>query len=116
MGDINTEGMAIAPGVVETIVSLAVRDVPGVASVGVATPTSGFLSLLTQRQTAPGVSVATNKEGELEVIVSLTVISGFSLTEIATNVRNAVADAMKTQVGIPVARVDIAVDDIQFRD
>ena len=36
MPDINTESMAIAPGVVETIVTLAVRDVAGVASVGAA--------------------------------------------------------------------------------
>ena len=33
MPDINTESMAIVPGVVETIVTLAVRDVAGVASV-----------------------------------------------------------------------------------
>ena len=44
MSDINTEGMAIAPGVMETIVILAVREVPGVASVGAAP--SGIRSLL----------------------------------------------------------------------
>ena len=47
MPDINTESMAIAPGVVETIVTLAVRDVAGVASVGAAP--SGIRSLLSFR-------------------------------------------------------------------
>ena len=48
MSDINTEGMAIAPGVMETIVILAVREVPGVASVGAAP--SGIRSLLAFKQ------------------------------------------------------------------
>ena len=34
MSDLNIEGMTIAPGVVETIISLAARDVEGVASIG----------------------------------------------------------------------------------
>ena len=48
MPDINTESMAIAPGVVETIVTLAVRDVAGVASVGAAP--SGIRSLLSFKE------------------------------------------------------------------
>ena len=34
MSDLTVDGMALAPGVVETIVSIAVADVDGVASVG----------------------------------------------------------------------------------
>ena len=34
MSELNVEGMALAPGVVETIVSIAVSEVEGVACVG----------------------------------------------------------------------------------
>ena len=92
MPDINTESMAIAPGVVETIVTLAVRDVAGVASVGAAP--SGIRSLLSFKQSVQGVSV----------------------NEIADNVRKSVADAVLSQVGLTVSRVDIRVDGIVFQD
>ena len=38
MSELNVEGMALAPGVVETIVSIAVSEVEGVACVGSAGP------------------------------------------------------------------------------
>ena len=34
MNELNLDGMALAPGVVETIVSIAANEVEGVASVG----------------------------------------------------------------------------------
>ena len=108
MPDINTESMAIAPGVVETIVTLAVRDVAGVASVGAAP--SGIRSLLSFKQSVQGVSV------NVDVAVSLRVQSGRSLNEIADNVRKSVADAVLSQVGLTVSRVDIRVDGIVFQD
>lgn len=114
MSDINTEGMAIAPGVMETIVILAVRDVPGVASVGAAP--SGIRSLLAFKQSTQGVTVSLNDDETVEVAVTLRVLSGHSLEEVAATVRSAVADAVLTQVGLTVSRVDITVDGIQFQD
>lgn len=89
MPDINTESMAIAPGVVETIVTLAVRDVAGVASVGAAP--SGIRSLLSFKQSVQGVSVNVSHDNTVDVAVSLRVQSGRSLNEIADNVRKSVA-------------------------
>ena len=74
MPDINTESMAIAPGVVETIVTLAVRDVAGVASVGAAP--SGIRSLLSFKQSVQGVSVNVSHDNTVDVAVSLRVQSG----------------------------------------
>ena len=113
MPDINTESMAIAPGVVETIVTLAVRDV-GVASVGAAP--SGIRSLLSFKQSVQGVSVNVSHDNTVDVAVSLRVQSGRSLNEIADNVRKSVADAVLSQVGLTVSRVDIRVDGIVFQD
>ena len=69
MSDINTEGMAIAPGVMETIVILAVREVPGVASVGAAP--SGIRSLLAFKQSTQGVVVSLAENDTVEVAVTL---------------------------------------------
>ena len=114
MSDINTEGMAIAPGVMETIVILAVREVPGVASVGAAP--SGIRSLLAFKQSTQGVVVSVTDDDTVQVEVTIRVLSSHPLEETAAAVRSAVADAVLTQVGLTVSRVDIVVDGIQFQD
>lgn len=114
MSDINTEGMAIAPGVMETIVTLAVRDVPGVASVGAAP--SGIRSLLAFKQSTQGVVVQVSEDDTVQVEVTIRILSGHSLEAVAASVRSAVADAVLTQVGLTVSRVDIKVDGILFQD
>lgn len=114
MSDINTEGMAIAPGVMETIVTLAVREVQGVASVGSAP--SGIRSLLAFKQSTQGVLVNVGEDDTVQVEVTIRVLSGHSLEAVAASVRSAVADAVLTQVGLTVSRVDIKVDGILFQD
>lgn len=114
MSDVTKEGMAIAPGVVETIVALAVRDVPGVASVGMS-PT-GLRALIAPKQATDGISVSTAEDGTLQVAVELHIIGGHSLTEIADQVRTQIADAVLSQAGMTVSRVDVRIDGIQFRD
>lgn len=114
MSDINTEGMAIAPGVMETIVILAVREVPGVASVGAAP--SGIRSLLAFKQSTQGVVVSVAEDDTVAVDVTLRIQSGHSVEEVAAAVRRVVADAVLAQVGLVVSRVDVTVDGIQFQD
>ena len=113
MTDLNIDGMAIAPGVVETIISLAVRDVDGVASVGDPT-TSGIRSLIGGKPSTQGIEVETGENDELHVSIRLYVKSGYVLPDLAASVRQAVADAINTQVGATVGSVDIYVDGIQF--
>ncbi len=114
MSDITTEGMAIAPGVVETIVTLAVREVPGVASVGAAS--AGIRALLSSKPSTQGVVVTASEDGTVAVEVAINVLSGYSLNSLADQVRSSVADAALTQVGLTVSRVDIRVDGIHFQD
>lgn len=116
MADLNIDGMAIAPGVVETIISLAAREVEGVASVGPAA-TSGIMSLIGGgKPSTQGIEVTTDENDELHVAIRMEVESGRVLPDIAANVRQAVADAVSTQVGAKVAEVDIYIDGIQFND
>ena len=114
MSDLNIEGMTIAPGVVETIISLAARDVEGVARIGPAT-TSGLMRLSGGgRPSTQGIEVTTDENDELHVSIRMDVKSGNVLPDLAANVRRAVVDAIATQVGVKVAAVDIYIDGIQF--
>ena len=115
MADLNIEGMAVAPGVVETIISLAARDVSGVASIGDAT-TSGIRTLIGGKPSTQGVDVEMDENNELHVSLRLIVESRRVLPDVAANVRRAVADAVSTQVGATVGSVDVYIDGIQFGD
>lgn len=116
MTDLNFDGMAIAPGVVETIISLAARDVDGVASVGDPT-TSGIMSLIGGgKPSTQGIEIETGEDESLHVVVRLYVKSGYVLPDVAAEVRQAIADALETQVGAKVSAVDVYIDGIQFEN
>ena len=114
MADLNIDGMAIAPGVVETIVSLAAQSVDGVTCVGDPT-TSGFLSIIGGgRPSTQGIEIEADEENKLHISIRLYVENGQVLPELAANVRQAIADAVSSQVGLEVGSVDIFIDGIQF--
>ena len=115
MADLNIEGMAVAPGVVETIISLAARDVPGVACIGDA-PAGGIRTLIGGKPSTQGVDVEMDENNELHVSLRLIVESGRVLPDVAAEVRRAVADAVSIQVGATVGSVDVYIDGIQFGD
>ena len=76
----------------------------------------GSVPILSFKQSVQGVSVNVSHDNTVDVAVSLRVQSGRSLNEIADNVRKSVADAVLSQVGLTVSRVDIRVDGIVFQD
>lgn len=115
MSELNIEGMAIAPGVVETIVTIAVREVEGVAAVGSAA-TKGSLRSVLSGKAGQAIELNVNDEGKLEVAVHIDVYFGQTLPELAERVRKAVADAVASQVGTEVASVDVYVDGLQFSE
>ena len=97
------DGITIAPGVVETIISLAAAEVPGVAGVG----TAGAIST---------IKSAFNAGNAIPVTISIQAYYGYRLVEIAENVRKAVADALAAQVGVTVTSVDVHVDALSFEE
>lgn len=114
MAELNIEGIAIAPGVVETIVSLAAQSVEGVSCVGDPT-TSGIRSIIGGgKPSTQGIEIDEGEAGGLHVSLRLTVKSGCVLPDLAAEVRQAVADAISSQVGVKVGSVDIFIDGIQF--
>lgn len=111
MTNLNFDGMAIADGVIETIVSLAVKDVEGVAALSSA-PSGGILP--SRKPKAAGVEVMPNEDGSIAVAIRVEVLHGYSLPAVADSIRQAVADAALAQIGVPTSSVDVYIDGIQF--
>ena len=113
MTELNLESMALASGVVETIIALAAADVDGVTNVG-AMNASSPLGMFASKPSTQGVDVVVNDDERLQVTIHVTVEYGHSLPEVAQALRQAVADAVTGQVGAEVASVDVYIDGINF--
>ena len=115
MTDLNVDGMALAPGVVETIVSIAAKEVDGVAAVG-SSGVGGLRSMFGGKPVTQGIEIDVDDSDALQVSVRIDVYYGYVLPDVAEAVRTAIADAVIGQVGIPVGSVDVYIDGIQFAE
>ena len=116
---IQINGIEFAPGVVETIVSMAAAEVEGVAGVG-----SGggavkgtIKAVLTGKAAMPvgnGVEAYATEDGKIHVNLSVQVDYGCKLVDVAARVRSAVADAVMARIGVDVEAVDVNVDGVEF--
>jgi uncharacterized alkaline shock family protein YloU len=113
-GKLMSEGLTIAPGVVETIISLAVSQIDGVAQVGAPSLSNSFISALNRKHPAQGILIMADDDGQITVAVHAQIFYGYRLYEVAEKIRFAVADTLAGQVGIEAAAVDVYVDGIQF--
>ena len=111
-------GITIAPGVVETIVSLASAEVPGVAGVGTAGPISSIAAALNAGRSVPtaGIKLAVAEDNSVSVNLTIQAYYGYRLADVAAQVREAVADALKGQVGAQTSSVDVYVDALAFEE
>ncbi|MCI8425613.1 MAG: Asp23/Gls24 family envelope stress response protein [Adlercreutzia sp.] len=110
----NVEGLSIAPGVMETIISVAAGEVEGVASIG-SFATSGIRSMLASKPSTSGIETKMGEDGKLYVAVHVEVYYGFVLPELAAKLRSAIAESLATQAGVEVSSVDVFVDGLQFK-
>lgn len=115
MKDLSIEGMSLASGVVETIVSITANEVEGVASVG-SFAASGIRAKLMAKPSTGGIDVEADEEGKLHVTLHIEVLHGYVLPDLAAKLRQAIADALLVQVGLEVSAVDIYVDGIRFAE
>ncbi len=113
MTELNVDGMALAPGVVETIVSIAANEVEGVACIGPST-TSGLRSVFGSKPTTQGIEITVGEDDKLQISIRVDVYYGFVLPDLAASIRQAISDAVTSQVGIPVGAVDVYIDGMQF--
>ena len=113
--EIRLEGLGLAPGVLDTIVTVAVEGVDGVAAVGAA-GLAGLVQKGSRKGASRAVDVVVGEDGELSVTIHIQVIYGHKLKEVANAVQAAVGDAVSSQVGVEVAAVDVFVDGIVFAE
>lgn len=113
MTDLSIDGMALAPGVVETIVSIAANEIEGVASVG-SSASGGLRAMFAGKPTTQGIEIEVTDSDKLHIGIRVEIYYGFVLPEVAADIRSAIADAVSCQIGIPVESVDVYIDGIQF--
>ena len=109
------DGLGFAPGVMETIVAIAAKEVDGVAAVGSSSFT-GLRNYLSARHNAQGIDVSMNDSEGIDVTVHVEVFYGQPIPQVADAIRTAVVDAISTQVGFTIASVDVYVDGIRFQE
>ena len=108
MTEANRDEMTLAPGVLETIVGLAAQEVEGVETVGSSMPLRGLLGK------SSGISAAAAEDGSTDIDVHVQVRYGYPLPELAASLRRAVYDAVSSQIGIKVGRIDVYIDGLKF--
>lgn len=108
----HADNMTLAPGVVDTIISLTASELDGIASIG--TPAGGFLARIVNRPTTSGIQTRFDDDGKLEIVLHVVVEYGYVLPELADKLRQAIADALLVQIGVEVASIDVYIDGMQF--
>lgn len=109
------DGLGLAPGVMETIIAIAAKEVDGVASVS-ASSFTGLRSRFAAKPAGQGIDVSMNENESVDISVHVDVFYGKPIPQVAAAVRQTVADAVATQVGFNVGSVDVYVDGIHFAE
>jgi uncharacterized alkaline shock family protein YloU len=111
--EIRLEGLGVAPGVLDTIVTMAAEGVEGVAAVG-APGLAGLVQKGARKGGARAVDVCVGEDGAITATIHLQVQYGHKIKDVANAVQHSVADAVSGQVGVDVGGVDVYVDGIVF--
>ena len=106
--ELRLDGIGVAPGVLDTIVTLAAQGIEGVAAV----EAPGLGGLVHKGGKAMTVAVA--DDGSMAVTLHVTLRYGQPLHEIGKRLQKAVAEALTSQTGQPVTAVDVFVDALAF--
>ena len=78
MTDISIDGMALAPGVIETIISIAANEVEGVAAVG-ASGSSSLRSVFSSKPPTQGIELEIGDDDKLQVSVRVDAYYGYEI-------------------------------------
>lgn len=111
--EIRMEGLGVAPGVLDTIVTVATQSVEGVSCVG-APGLAGLVQKGVRKGAARAVDVSTSEDGRVQVSVHIHADYGAKLRSVAEQIQLAVSDALVSQVGVEVESVDVFVDGVVF--
>ncbi|MBR3318289.1 MAG: Asp23/Gls24 family envelope stress response protein [Atopobiaceae bacterium] len=114
-GELVIAGIGVSPTVVATIVSQAAMRVEGVAAVGENAIKSSLISMFTSRPAVDEPAVESEVINDrLHISIHLSVFYGYPFTKLAEDVRMAVAEAVKSMMGVEVSAVDVCIDNLVF--
>lgn len=108
--EIRVAGLGVAPGVLDTIVTMAIDDIEGVAFSSSGHGIGGIVN----RASGKAVEFTVDEEDAVNVRLHITAIYGMPLRVLAAKVQERVADAIRSQVGATVGTVDVYIDGIEF--
>lgn len=110
--DVESEdSLTFSNGVIEKIVALAMRDVPGVVGMK-----GGFINRVQDafgvRDARRGVTVEVTPESAVRVNLSVFVAYGAYAPQVFEDVKRAVVDAVTGMTGLEVAGVNLRIEDV----
>ena len=105
------DSLTFSNGVIEKIVALAMRDVPGVVGMK-----GGFLNLVQDafgvRDARRGVTVEVTPDSSVRVNISVFIAYGSYAPQVFEDVKHAVVDAVTGMTGLSVAGVNLRIEDV----
>ena len=113
--DIQIDGFSISNNVLASIVTVAAEKVDGVAYVNGHNVATSLITMFTARPTVTDDTVTCEVvDGKLDITLPVAVFFGFTFPEVAEDIREAVCEAIETEVGVGVNAVNIRIDDLIF--
>lgn len=101
------DGLTVSPSVIETITAIATENVEGVQVYGATNLRRGY---------GRGIEVGSDDNGEIVIGVHISVDYGKKIHELADRVQKSVFDALKVQIGLERATIDVYVDALNFQE
>ncbi len=112
---VTVSGVTISSNVISTLVTAAAERVEGVAYVNGHNVATNLLSLITAKPTVAENTVkAEVVDDKLNVTLPVAVFFGYPFKQLADQVRTDVAEVLKSQAGIEVGAVNVAIDELVF--
>ena len=110
--DVDSEdSLTFSNGVIEKIVALAMRDVPGVVGMK-----GGFLNRVQDafgvRDARKGVTVEVGSDSAVRVNISVFIAYGAYAPQVFEDVKHAVVNAVTGMTGLEVAGVNLRIEDV----
>ena len=105
------DSLTFSNGVIEKIVAMAMRDVPGVVGMK-----GGFLNLVQDafgvRDARRGVTVEVTPDSSVRVNISVFIAYGSYAPQVFEDVKHAVVDAVTGMTGLEIAGVNLRIEDV----
>lgn len=109
--DVSEDSLTFSNGVIEKIVAIAVREVPGVVGMR-----GGFFNSVQeafgQRDVRKGVTVEVTPESTVRVNVTILMEYGMYAPQVFDDVKNTVVKQVTGMTGLDVAGVNLRIEDI----